>query len=85
MMMAGDNILNSGGSWGLKYPLIFARIDDQYVIWCRHCGIVFHSIPIQGDDSVSVYETASKHCRWLNGLWSDSVDPEVLAAIDATP
>lgn len=78
MLMPGDNILNSGYSFGLQYPLIYGLINDRYVIWCRHCGIVFHSTP-HGDDD------ASKRCRELNGLWGDKVDPAVLAAIDETP
>jgi hypothetical protein len=82
MLMPGDNILNSGGSWGLKYPLIYGRINDQYVVWCRHCGIVFHALPIHlGMDETD----ASRRCRELNGLWNDGIDPAVLAAIDETP
>lgn len=81
MIMPGTNILNCGGSFGLKYPLIYARIDDDYVIWCRHCGIVFHSL--RADTNAE--DDAARQCRELNGLWGDKVDPEVLAAIDATP
>jgi hypothetical protein len=80
MLMLGDNILNSGGSFGLQYPLIYGRIDDQYVIWCRHCGIVFDTLFINDANC----EFMAKCCRQLNGL-SDKADPEVLAAIDATP
>lgn len=71
-----ENILNCGSSYGLKYPLIFAKIDGTYVVWCRHCGIVF---------ATAISERAAeKKCRHLNGL-DDRVDPKVLAAIDETP
>jgi hypothetical protein len=77
--MRGDNILNSGSSWGLEYPLICGRIDDQYVVWCRHCGIVFDTLPAEAEEVA-----ARLLCRELNGL-DESIDPEVLAAIDETP
>lgn len=82
-----NTILNAGSSWGLKYPFVFGRICGYEVVWCRHCGIIFYEEYVTATsygESLAASDKCAQACRHLNGL-SNEMDPEVLAAIDATP